>query len=58
MLEDKKLLGLLISDNLLHAENKYLFGSMHKVWVKLMVFANTGENHRVLNSLSKVKQII
>ena len=31
---------------------------MTKVWVKLMVLASTGEKHRVLNSVFKVRQII
>ena len=31
-----------------------VFTSMHKVWVNLMVYANTGENHRVSNPVFKV----
>ena len=34
------------------------FASIITIWVQSMVFANTGENHRVSNSVFKVTRII
>ena len=41
----------------MHPPREEVLASMHKVWVKSMVFANTGENHRVSNSVFNFTRI-